>query len=46
MMKEFEKFIGCTGIKEDLELIWDIVKNFEKYEKLGEKFPRGALLAQ
>lgn len=44
MLKEFDKVIGYTGIKEDLELICDIVKNYEKYEKLGVKFPGGILL--
>ena len=45
MLKEFEKIIGYEGVKKELELICDIVKNFEKYEKLGVSFPGGILLA-
>lgn len=44
MFKEFDKIIGYEGIKEDLKLICDVVKNYEKYEKLGVKFPGGVLL--
>jgi len=44
MFKEFEKIIGYEKVKRDLELICDIVKNFEKYEKLGVTFPGGMLM--
>lgn len=44
MMKEFEKIIGYEDIKEELELICDVVKNYDRYEKLGVSFPGGVLL--
>lgn len=44
MMKEFEKIIGYEGIKEELELICDVVKNYGKYEQLGVSFPGGIML--
>lgn len=44
MMKEFEKIIGYEGIKEELELICDVVKNYDKYEQLGVSFPGGIML--
>lgn len=43
-MKEFEKVIGYEGIKEELELICDVVKNYDKYKQLGVSFPGGILL--
>lgn len=44
MFKEFEKVIGYEDIKEELELICDVVKNFDKYEQLGVSFPGGIML--
>ena len=39
----FEKVIGYEGIKKELRMLADILKNPQKYEKLGAKPPRGAL---
>lgn len=43
-MKEFEKIIGYTSIKKELEQIADIFKNKEKYDNLGVKPPVGVLI--
>ena len=44
MFKEFEKIIGYESIKKELELICDVVRNFDKYELLGVSFPGGIML--
>ena len=43
-MKEFEKIIGYSSIKNELEQIADTLKNKEAYSKLGVTSPRGLLL--
>lgn len=43
-MKEFEKIIGYTDIKQELIQIADTFKNREVYQKLGIKSPCGLLL--
>ena len=43
-MKEFDKIIGYKNIKIELERICDIMRNPEKYAKLGVTTPRGLLL--
>ena len=43
-MSEFDKVIGYDSIKLELQRICDIIKNPEKYEKLGVKFPNGLVL--
>jgi cell division protease FtsH len=43
-MSEFDKVIGYEAIKFELKRVCDVLKNFEKYEKLGVKQPTGILL--
>lgn len=43
-MSEFEKIIGYTSIKVELQRICDIIKNPDKYRKLGVKYPKGIIL--
>ena len=43
-MKEFENVIGYESIKQELYRLCDIIKNTEKYKKLGIHIPRGLLL--
>ena len=43
-MSEFDKIIGYGSIKLELLRICDIIKNPEKYEKLGVKYPNGIIL--
>lgn len=43
-MKEFEKVIGYASVKLELERICDLMKNQEKYHKLGVKTPKGLLI--
>lgn len=43
--KDFEKVIGYESIKLVLERILDMIRNREKYEKLGAKLPSGILLS-
>ena len=43
-MSEFDKIIGYEDIKEKLIRLCDVIKNYEKYEKLGVNYPRGILL--
>lgn len=40
----FADVAGAEDAKEDLQEIVDLLKNPEKYEKLGAKMPKGALL--
>lgn len=40
----FEDVAGAQEAKEDLKEIVDLLKNPDKYEKLGAKMPKGALL--
>lgn len=40
----FDKIIGYTAIKKELEQIADILKNGEIYQKLGVSAPKGLLL--
>lgn len=43
--KDFEKVIGYEPIKLVLERILDMIRNREKYDKLGAKLPSGILLS-
>lgn len=43
-MEEFKNIIGYNGIKNELRRVLDILKNREKYLKLGVKEPHGLLL--
>lgn len=43
-MKEFDKIIGYTAIKKELEQIADTLKNGGVYAKLGVSAPKGLLL--
>lgn len=43
-MPAFEKIIGYEDIKTELRRICDIIRNPEKYAKLGVKIPKGLLL--
>jgi cell division protease FtsH len=43
-MSEFDKVIGYEDIKMELKRYCDIVKNPEKYKKLGVQTPRGILM--
>ncbi|MCH5315784.1 MAG: AAA family ATPase [Eubacterium sp.] len=43
-IKEFDRIIGYSTIKKELEQIADILKNGEVYAKLGISAPRGLLL--
>ena len=43
-MKAFDKIIGYQSIKNELGILADMMKNSEKYARLGVKLPRGILL--
>ena len=43
-MNAFDKVIGYSDIKAELMQICDMLKNREKYEKLGAKFPHGIIM--
>ena len=43
-MKEFEGVIGYQGVKKELERICDVLKNNEKYARLGVEMPHGLML--
>ena len=43
-MSEFDKVIGYEDIKTELKRFCDVLKNPEKYEKVGVKAPTGILL--
>lgn len=43
-MKEFEAVIGYESVKAELKQICDVLKNPEKYSRLGVKVPSGLLL--
>ncbi|MBQ3494922.1 MAG: AAA family ATPase [Clostridia bacterium] len=43
-MSEFDRVIGYESIKFELKRICDVLKNFDKYEKLGVTQPAGILL--
>ncbi len=43
-MSEFDKVIGYKDIKLELKRFCDVIKNPEKYEKVGVKAPAGILL--
>ncbi len=43
-MRELDRVIGYEGIKTELYRIIDIIKNPEKYKKLGISVPKGILL--
>ena len=43
-MDAFEKVVGYEQIKTELLQIADIIKNREKYEKLGARMPKGVLI--
>ena len=44
-MRELDRVIGYESIKAELYRIIDIIKNPEKYKKLGVTFPKGILLS-
>lgn len=44
MLKEFDEIIGYDSIKYELERILDVMKNHDKYAKLGVKTTNGVLL--
>ena len=43
-MSAFDKIIGYDDIKKELIRFCDVLKNAEKYSKLGVTLPRGILL--
>ena len=43
-MSAFDKRIGYENIKAELMRVSDVLKDHEKYSKLGVKTPRGVLL--
>ena len=43
-MRELDRVIGYESIKTELYRFIDIIKNPEKYKKLGAKMPRGIML--
>ena len=43
-MSEFDKVIGYESIKFELKRVCDVLKNFQKYSKIGVKQPTGILL--
>ena len=43
-MNAFEKVIGYDSVKREVERVCDIIKNGDKYKKLGVKIPSGMLL--
>ena len=43
-MSSFERIIGYQSIKNELTILADMMKNGEKYKKLGVTMPRGILL--
>ena len=44
-MRELDRVIGYEGIKQELYRIIDIIKDPEKYKKLGVSVPKGILLS-
>lgn len=43
-MSEFDKIIGYADIKDELIRFCDVLKNFDKYKRLGVEITRGILL--
>lgn len=43
-MSEFDRVIGYEEIKTELKMFSDVLKNEERYRRLGVKFPSGLLL--
>ena len=43
-MKEFDRIVGYASIKKELIILADMMKNSEKYAKLGVKIPEGLIL--
>ena len=43
-MSSFDKVIGYESVKKEIIRVCDVVKNGEKYRKLGVKLPNGLLL--
>ena len=43
-MNSFDKVIGYDAIKLEIARLCDVIKNSEKYQKLGVKIPKGLLL--
>ncbi len=43
-MKEFDKVIGYESVKRELEQLSDVLKNNEKYARLGVEMPHGLML--
>ena len=44
MKDDFDAVIGYSGIKKELTRLADILKNTEKYKRLGVHSPKGVLL--
>ena len=43
-MSEFDKVVGCEDIVNELKMYCDVIKDPDKYKKLGVKLPSGILL--
>ncbi len=43
-MNAFDQIIGYEDVKRELRQVADMLVNFEKYQKLGAKMPKGILL--
>ncbi len=43
-MKAFDKVIGYESVKKELERLCDVLKNGDKYARLGVEMPRGLML--
>lgn len=43
-MNGFDKVIGYDAVKSEIARICDVIKNSDKYQKLGVKIPKGLLL--
>lgn len=43
-MREFDKIISYEDIKIELKRFCDVLKNPDKYEKVGVKLPTGVML--
>ena len=44
-MSAFDRIIGYEDVKAELMCFCDVLKNYERYEKLGVSMPRGILLS-
>ncbi|SCY70120.1 cell division protease FtsH [Lachnospiraceae bacterium XBB2008] len=43
-MSEFDKVIGYSSVKNELIRFCDVIRNSERYEKMGVSLPRGVML--